>query len=74
MTFIIIKHDPETVLGKLLSKVLTLLQMSGIPLFFHLGKPPLNPALNEAFPEQLLIDLLFRDFVVFPYFFVLNIL
>lgn len=34
------------------------LQMSGIPITFHLGEPPSHPVLNEAFPEKIIKYLL----------------
>ena len=37
--------------GGAIDSALTLLQVAGILLIYHLGELPLYPALNEAFPK-----------------------
>ena len=44
-------RKPQQKEGGAIGPVTPLLQMSGIPLICHLGKPPLYPVLNETLPK-----------------------
>ena len=47
-------QKPKPKEGGAIGPLTPLLQMSGIPLICHLGKPPLYPVLNETLPKWLL--------------------
>ena len=47
----IMLRKPKPKEGGAIGPLTPLLQMSGIPLICHLGKPPLYPVLNETLPK-----------------------
>ena len=54
------KQQPKE--GGAIGPVSTLLQMSGIPLIYHLEKPFLYPVLNKTSPKWLLKHLLISKY------------